>query len=256
MDSGDHSKNQLTAFDTKFGVVRNHSFSNLFQGFFGVKPKTGSLCDIPSMESTTKVSEESSAGPVLSPSNDDSWILSHLLFGKHELEGDGNLRKNVTWSELGKFEHLLSGRSSSASSTTDIPRRIDNEPPSRADISGLAVDGFEEFEKSNSSVAKNTEHYLNTSFSSFPMQDVSVGALKPREDWSGLEQTGSMDQHESRDSPPGRDQVDQSCLPLIVTSSEKPTESRHTLRDLLWNFNHEKINVSRKEMNLIASIDQ
>lgn len=274
MDSGDHSGNRLTASDARFSETRSNSFSNLFQGFFGVRPASTSVCDIPSLEST-KASEEISAWPVVSPSNDDSWILSHLLLRKHEKEDDGNLRRNVTWSEFGKFEHLQSGKSSSAASlTSDASRRIVDEPTHRADTPGfplaeesasLADDRIEEFDQPKTFVAKNMEHpnYSNAIMLSFLMHDVFDGALMPREDGSSLEQTGSMDHHGNKSSMPAAsssgpntDLVDHSCLPLVVTSSERLPGSKHTLRDLLWNFNHEKINVSKKEMNLIASIDQ
>lgn len=273
MDSGDHADHQLTASDTRFGGTRNHSFSNLFQGFFGVKPTPASVRDIPS-SGTTKESEESSNMHVVSPSNDDSWILSQLLLRKHESKDDSDLRRNVTWSEFRKLENRLSRNSSAASSTADLSERTDNKPQScvnipLAETSGsdavsLAVDRVEEFEKPKGFVGKVLEqsHHSNAILWPFLAHDVSRDALKARTDEHSMERTGEMECHKSGnslpaalDSSPRSDLVDHSCLPTVVISSEKNQETKHTLRDVLWNFNHEKINVSRKEMNLIASID-
>lgn len=273
MDSGDRADHQLTASDTRFGATRNHSVSNLFQGFFGVKPTPSSVRDIPT-SGMTKESEESSSMHVVSPSNDDSWILSHLLLRKHESKDDGDLRRNVTWSEFRKFENPLSRNSSAASSTADLSERTDNKPQScvnipLAEASGsdtvsLAEDRVGEFEKPKGFVGKVVQqsHHSNAILWPFLARDVSRDALKTRTDEHSFERTGETESHESGNSfpaaldpSPRSDLVDRSRLPTVVISSEKNQESKHTLRDVLWNFNHEKINVSRKEMNLIASID-
>lgn len=266
MDSGDRADRQLTAQETRFGETRNHSFSNLFQGVFGVRPTPTAVRDIPP-SGMTKESEESSSMHVVSPSNDDSWILSHLLLTKHESKDDGDLRRNVTWSEFRKFENRLSRSSSAASSRADLSEKAVNKPQSCANIplaegSGsdtvsLAENRVEEFVKPKGFVGKVMEqsHYSNAIL----WHDVPHDALETIADEHSLERTGEIDSHErgnSLHSSPSSDLVDHSGLPSVVISSEKNPESKRTLRDILWNFNHEKINVSRKEMNLIASIDQ
>lgn len=267
MDSGDRSNNQLKAPDSGPGGFRSQSFSNLFQGFFGVKHAPTSTTDITDVGLEDNPSEGRSLETIISPSNDDSWILSHFLHAKREKENDSNLRRNVTWAGLGKLDHLrLPDSASAASSTTDVtqtevvpfPRmQVGDGESSLSEPRGKS----EEPGKPKVVVAKNVEkHHERNILSSFLSHDLPHYEARRNEQIDQLEQANTRVTQATAsvtDEATGLgDRLDGSLLPGGMTSGEKIYESKPTLRDFLWSFNHEKINVSKKEMNLIASIDQ
>lgn len=290
MDSGDRSDNRLKAADSAFGSLRSQSFSNLFQGFFGVKQMpasaAGSVNDISSegAESGESMpSEGRSLDTIVSPSNDDSWILSHLLHKKMFKEDENNLRRNVTWSELRKQETLRQPTSYSlASSSVDISK--EHSSPQGLDgihLEGESDDHIQEASRRGEehthasgmlSISKPMEHslYSKNILSSFLSHDLQHSEMKRREDVCDLEQHGRLESRAgscaaasvAQELPAalvnaGGDQVEQTLLPpATATSSGQLPDAKHSLKDLFWSFNHEKINVSRKEMNMIASIDQ
>lgn len=270
MDSGDRSNNQLKAPDSGLGGFRSQSFSNLFQGFFGVKHSPASTTDITDVGLEDKPSEGRSLETIISPSNDDSWILSHFLHAKREKE-DSNLRRNVTWAGLGKLDHLRLPDSASADSSTTDVTQTEVVPVPRMQVgdgeSSLSEprEKSEELAKPKVVVAKNVgKHYERNILSSFLSHDLPHFEARRNEQIDQLEHS----QHhvntpvtQAAASVTGEatglgDNLDGSLLPGGMTSGDKIYESKQTLRDFLWSFNHEKINVSKKEMNLIASIDQ
>lgn len=273
MDSSDRSNNQLKAPDSGFGGgFRSQSFSNLFQGFFGVKhapTSATSTTDITASDSEDKPPEGKSLETIVSPSNDDSWILSHFLQAKREKEYDRNMRRNVTWSGLGQLDppHVPDSVSSASSTTdvtqTEVPRiRVADDESSGSELREKS----DELTKTKVVVAKNAEHpyYQRKILSSFLAHDLPHSEVRQNEQVDELQ----------RSQPQVNTRITQATVSTTVEATgvgDKPDgglllpgampsgdriESKQTLRDFLWSFNHEKINVSKKEMNLIASIDQ
>lgn len=253
------------------GGFRSQSVSNLFQGFFGVKHAPASMTDITSGMAEDKSPEEKSLETIISPSHDESWLLTHFLQAKREKEDDGHMRRNVTWSELGK-SNLLRDSTSSGSSTTDISRTELVTVPRLYDSDGESSgsklrEKNEEPAKPKIVFAKDKEHphYHRNILSSFLSHDLPNYEARRNIQIDELEHSqlhqGNTHSMQAAASVTGEvtglgDKLDGSHLPDDMTSGDKIHESKQMLRDLLWSFNHEKINVSKKEMNMIASIDQ
>lgn len=242
-----------------FGGLRNQSFSNfLLYGFFGVQSPP--LSDSSTCHSSSSSSSSSSAND-LSLNREPFSDYGEIREKGHDLETivspsdneDGrvfDLRRNRAWASTLLWETGLR-QASLPPAAENIRRnrhRSSPEQPSATTVPsprppaapGVVVRDrditttFTENLGSRGPKVASPQPYPHLLLEAFFAHDV------PRNDRTIVDSAA----------------VDRGPTTTVPASTHDATTLSSSLRDLLWNFNHEKVRVTRKEMNMMTSIDQ